>query len=94
MQFLIHIFRVNGLKAIIISDREGVPLLRLSKDNRFPDLGTKQQFLATFTVANEQASKMLLGRNKSMICMYKSTLVSSNAVIVDSTCFLIKSSSF
>lgn len=69
-------FRINGLKAIIISDRDGVPLLKLSKDNKFPELGSKQSFLATFQIANEQSSKMLLGRNKSIICMYKSTLVS------------------
>lgn len=66
---------MNGLKAIVISDRDGVPLLRLSKDNKFPELGTKQSFLATFSIANEQSSKMLLGRNKSIICMYKSTVV-------------------
>lgn len=71
----VYIYRINGLKAIIISDRDGVPLLKLSKDNKFPELGTKQSFLATFAVSNEQSSKMLLGKNKSIICMYKSTLV-------------------
>lgn len=71
------------MKVIIISDRDGVPLLRLSKDNKFPELGTKQSFLATFAVANEQASKMLLGRNKSMICMFKSTLVSYNFSVLN-----------
>jgi len=61
---------------VIVSDRDGVPLLKLSKDGKFPELGTKQQFLATFSIATEQSSKMLLGRNKSIILMYKSTTVS------------------
>jgi ragulator complex protein LAMTOR3 len=68
-------FRVNGLKVIIISDRDGVPLLRISKDSKFPELGTKQNFLATFSVANEQSNKMGIGRNESIISMYKSTVV-------------------
>lgn len=50
-------------------------MLRLSKDNKLPELGSKQQFLATYTIANEQASKMLLGRNKSIITMFQSTTV-------------------
>lgn len=68
------------MKVIIISDRDGVPLLRLSKESKFPELGTKQSYLATFAVANEQASKMLLGKNKSIICMYKSSVVRSNLI--------------
>lgn len=80
---IVYKFRINGLKVIIISDREGVPLLKLSKDNKFPELGTKQNFLSTFSVANEQSSKMLLGRNKSIICMYKSTLVSCSNIFYE-----------
>ena len=69
-------FRVVGLKAIIISDRDGVPVLKLSKENnKFPELGSKQQFLATFSISNEQSSKMLLGRNKSIITMFKSSTI-------------------
>jgi hypothetical protein len=70
------------LKVIIISDRDGVPLLRLSKDNKFPELGTKQSFLATFAVANEQASKIdkRIGLNQSIICIYKSSVVSCHPI--------------
>lgn len=82
-----YFFRISGLKVIIISDRDGVPLLRLSKDNKLPELGTRQSFLATFSVANEQGSKMMLGRNKSIVAMYKSTLVSLSAYLA--TFFLI-----
>jgi mitogen-activated protein kinase kinase 1 interacting protein 1 len=67
--------RVNGLKAIVVSDRDGVPLLKISKDNKFPELGTKQSFLSTFSIATVQSSKMMLGRNKSIVLMYKSTTV-------------------
>jgi hypothetical protein len=52
-----------------------VPVLRLSKDNKLPELGSKQQFLATYTIANEQSSKMLLGLNKSIITMFQKTTV-------------------
>ncbi|XP_070505131.1 ragulator complex protein LAMTOR3 homolog [Chironomus tepperi] len=69
------LFKINGLKTIIISDRDGVPILKISEDGKFPELGTKQQFLATFSIATEQSSKMLLGQNKSIILMYKSTTV-------------------
>lgn len=74
---MILLFRINGLKAIIISDRDGVPLFKLSKDNKFPELGTKQNFLATFSVANEQSCKMMLGKNKSILLFYKSSVVSN-----------------
>jgi len=67
--------KINGLKAIIICDRDGVPLLKLSKDNKFPELGTKQSFLATFSVANEQSCKMMLGQNKSILLFYKSSVI-------------------
>ncbi|KAL7041345.1 hypothetical protein ACKWTF_000734 [Chironomus riparius] len=73
--FSLLLQKINGLKAIIISDRDGVPILKLSLDGKFPELGTKQQFLATFTIATDQSSKMLLGQNKSIILMYKSTTV-------------------
>lgn len=72
--------RINGLKAVIVSDRDGVPLLKLSIDGKFPELGTKQQFLATFSIATDQSSKMLLGQNKSIILMYKSTTVSTGCL--------------
>ena len=80
--------RINGLKAIIISDRDGVPILKLSLDIKLPELGTKQQFLATFSIATDQSSKMLLGQNKSIILMYKSTTVS--ILIIQLVQFLIK----
>ena len=75
--FFYH-FRISGLKAIIVSDRDGVPLLRLSKDSKFPELGTKQNFLATFSVANEQSCKMMLGQNKSILLFFKSSVVSKS----------------
>ncbi|CAO1301815.1 unnamed protein product [Diamesa serratosioi] len=62
--------KVTGLKCIIITDREGVPLLKLAKHNKFPELGTRQPFLSTFSVANEQASKIGLGRNETIISIY------------------------
>jgi hypothetical protein len=73
-----HLFkklRVNGLKGIVISDRDGVPLFKLSKDNKLPELGTKSSFISTFSIATVQSSKMLLGKNKSIVSFFKSTTV-------------------
>ncbi|KAG5676139.1 hypothetical protein PVAND_005990 [Polypedilum vanderplanki] len=67
--------KVNGLNCVLISDRDGVPLLKLSKDNKFPELGTKQSFLSTFSIATVQSSKMMLGKNKQIILCYKSSTI-------------------
>ncbi|XP_026462819.1 ragulator complex protein LAMTOR3 homolog [Ctenocephalides felis] len=61
--------RVNGLLCILITDRDGVPLLRVASE-RAPELSMRPGFLSTFGMATDQASKLGLGRNKTVICMY------------------------
>lgn len=63
--------RIPGLYAIAVTDRDGVPLLRVSKEGS-PELALRATFLATFGMATDQASKMGLSNNKSMICIYSS----------------------
>jgi len=61
--------KVNGLHCILITDRDGVPLVRVATD-RAPALALRPNFISTFGMATDQGSKLGLGRNKSVICMY------------------------
>ncbi|XP_064622268.1 ragulator complex protein LAMTOR3-A-like isoform X1 [Lineus longissimus] len=61
--------QIDGLHAIIVTDREGVPVVKVSDDSA-PELATRPSFLSTFGIATEQASKLGLSRNKNMICFY------------------------
>ncbi|GAB0097911.1 Ragulator complex protein LAMTOR3 homolog [Sergentomyia squamirostris] len=64
---LLH--KVSGLHCIAITDRDGVPLVSVTGE-RVSDLALKATFLSTFTNATDQASKLGLGKNKNIICMY------------------------
>ncbi|XP_037958689.1 ragulator complex protein LAMTOR3 homolog [Teleopsis dalmanni] len=61
--------KVNGLYVIQITDRDGVPLLRVSHDQNV-DFSLMPSFIPTFTTASDQAGKLGLGRNKTIISMY------------------------
>ncbi|XP_074647584.1 ragulator complex protein LAMTOR3-A-like isoform X2 [Tubulanus polymorphus] len=71
MKKLFHKHRksVDGLHAIIVTDRDGVPILKVC-DEAVPELSTRPNFLSTFGIATEQASKLGLQKNKSMVCIY------------------------
>ncbi|XP_013406226.1 ragulator complex protein LAMTOR3-A isoform X1 [Lingula anatina] len=60
---------VEGLYAIIITDRDGVPVFKVSTENA-PELALRPTFLSTFGMATDQASKLGLSKNKSMISTY------------------------
>ncbi|XP_072169995.1 ragulator complex protein LAMTOR3-like [Diadema setosum] len=62
---------VEGLEAIVITDRDGVPVIKVKSDTT-PELSMKPAFLATFAMAADQASKLGLSANKSIICSYSS----------------------
>ncbi|XP_034950879.1 ragulator complex protein LAMTOR3-A [Chelonus insularis] len=62
---------VEGLHSILITDRDGVPVISVSSD-KAPELATKASFLSTFGMATDQGSKLGLGKNKTIICMYSS----------------------
>ncbi|SPP80035.1 ragulator complex protein LAMTOR3 homolog [Drosophila guanche] len=61
--------KVSGLHVIQITDRDGVPLLRVSQEKNV-DFALMPSFIPTFTTACDQASKLGLGRNKTIISMY------------------------
>ncbi|TDG42236.1 hypothetical protein AWZ03_011345 [Drosophila navojoa] len=66
---LLH--KVSGLYVIQITDRDGVPLLRVSNSQeKNVDFALMPSFIPTFTTACDQASKLGLGRNKAIISMY------------------------
>lgn len=66
---LLH--KVSGLYVIQITDRDGVPLLRVSHfQEKNVDFALMPSFIPTFTTACDQASKLGLGRNKTIISMY------------------------
>ncbi|XP_056630596.1 ragulator complex protein LAMTOR3-A [Diorhabda sublineata] len=61
--------RVNGLHCILISDRDGVPMLKVSND-KIPEQITKPNFVSTFGLAIDQGSKLGLGKTETLICTY------------------------
>lgn len=77
MSSILFSFRVNGLHCILITDRDGVPLVTASTD-KAPPQALKPNFISTFGMATDQASKLGLGRNKTIISMYSSYQVCTN----------------
>lgn len=63
---------MNGILCIIVTDRDGTPVISAKNDDAPLEiaLATKPTFLATFTMATDQASKLGLGKNQSIVCMY------------------------
>ncbi|XP_049289728.1 ragulator complex protein LAMTOR3 homolog [Anopheles funestus] len=61
--------RVSGLNCIIITDRDGVPLMKVGDDKSLGMI-MKPSFHTTFTMATEQSNKLGLGRNRNIISIY------------------------
>ncbi|XP_064458079.1 ragulator complex protein LAMTOR3-like isoform X2 [Ornithodoros turicata] len=61
--------RTPGLHAIIITDRDGVPLLKASNEGA-PEHAMRPGFLSTMGMAMSQANKLGLGRCNKMISSY------------------------
>ncbi|XP_061742780.1 ragulator complex protein LAMTOR3 isoform X2 [Nerophis ophidion] len=62
---------VEGIHAIVVTDRDGVPVIKVASDNA-PGPAMKPGFLSTFALATDQGSKLGLSKNKSIICYYNS----------------------
>ncbi|XP_036615109.1 ragulator complex protein LAMTOR3-like [Trichosurus vulpecula] len=60
---------VEGLHAIIVSDRDGVPVVKVAKDNA-PEHALRHGFLSTIALATNLGSKLGLSKNESIICYY------------------------
>ncbi|XP_065172589.1 ragulator complex protein LAMTOR3-A [Atheta coriaria] len=63
------IVKVPGLYSIIISDRDGVPVLTVESD-KAPEVAMRPSFLSTFGLAIDQGGKLGLGKTKTLICTY------------------------
>ncbi|XP_031624649.1 ragulator complex protein LAMTOR3 homolog [Contarinia nasturtii] len=64
--------KVSGIMCIIVTDRDGTPVISAKADDAALEIGlaTKPTFLATYTMATDQAGKLGLGKNQSIVCMY------------------------
>ncbi|XP_063281551.1 ragulator complex protein LAMTOR3 isoform X1 [Pelobates fuscus] len=60
---------VEGLHGIVVSDRDGVPVIKVANENA-PEHALRPSFLSTFALATDQGSKLGLSKNKSIICYY------------------------
>ncbi|CAG0895565.1 unnamed protein product [Darwinula stevensoni] len=69
------LMRVNGLLAVVISDRDGVPLLKVTTE-ACPELALRPSFLSAFPIASEQYNKIGHGKNEFIISMYGNYQVS------------------
>ncbi|XP_047469835.1 ragulator complex protein LAMTOR3-like isoform X1 [Penaeus chinensis] len=69
-KFLVELLhRTDNLLGIVITDRDGVQLLKVFKDDA-PDLGMRPAYLSTFGMATDQAGKLGMGKNNKMVCIY------------------------
>lgn len=77
-------FRVSGILCIIVTDRDGTPVISAKAEDAPPEinLATKPTFLATYTMATDQASKLGLGKNQSIVCMYSNYQVRQFVVMI------------
>lgn len=71
-----------GLQCILATDRDGIALIRVACESA-PELAMKPSFLSTFIMATDQSSKLGLGRNQNIICMYSNYQVIFQPVIID-----------
>ncbi|XP_067671056.1 ragulator complex protein LAMTOR3-B-like [Haliotis asinina] len=61
---------VDGLLAIVITDREGVLMLKVATEQA-PELAMRPNFLCAFGLMTEQAGKIGLSQNISVVSMYE-----------------------
>lgn len=78
---------VEGLHSIFITDRDGVPVLSVASEKIF-ELSMRTTFLSTFGMASDQGSKLGLGKNKTIICVYSSYQVLIYCLILVSFLFV------
>ena len=65
-----HLTPESGLVGLILSDREGVPLLRSTRAE-CPETVTRPAFLAAFAGSSQEVGgKLGLGRNTSLVAVY------------------------
>lgn len=60
---------IPGLLAILIIDRDGVPLIEVHKDST-PELAMQASTLSLTVLAADQVSKLGFGKNNTVCCEY------------------------
>jgi len=61
--------RVEGLLAIVITDRDGVHLVKAIKE-QVPEMALRPSYLSTFAMAADQAGKLGVAKNNKIISIY------------------------
>lgn len=61
--------KVPGLYCILVSDRDGVPVLKVTQD-KTPEAAIRPGFISTFGLAVDQGGKLGLGKTKTVICSF------------------------
>lgn len=62
--------RSEGLLAIVITDRDGVPLVKVAHESA-PEMALRPSYLSTFSaMATDQAGKLGVGKNNKIISIY------------------------
>ncbi|XP_074615923.1 ragulator complex protein LAMTOR3-like isoform X3 [Acropora palmata] len=56
----------------MVTDRDGVPLVKVADHSKVPQNALRASFLSTFSTTAEQASKLGLLKNKSIVCFFAS----------------------
>lgn len=65
-----YIVSVPGILGIILSDKEGIPIIRCKVDD-CPESALKAQFISAHCTAAEQANKLGMGSNETIMAVYK-----------------------
>lgn len=63
------LMKINGLYCIVITDRDGVPVIKVASD-KVPEQALRPGFISTFGLAIDQGSKLGLGKTETLICSY------------------------
>lgn len=61
---------VNGLSAIIISDRDGVPIIKVTQDQT-PEFALRSSYLSNFPLASDLSGKLGCGNCQFIVCGYE-----------------------
>lgn len=61
---------VNGLAAIIVADRDGVPIIKVTSDQA-PEFALRSSYLSNFPLSSDLCGKLGLGGCEFLVCGYE-----------------------
>eukprot|EP01088_Endostelium_zonatum_P016987 TRINITY_DN4813_c0_g1_i1.p1 TRINITY_DN4813_c0_g1~~TRINITY_DN4813_c0_g1_i1.p1 ORF type:complete len:132 (-),score=28.88 TRINITY_DN4813_c0_g1_i1:31-426(-) len=68
--------RIPGVNTVLITDAEGVPLVSVNSDEKGKESSESTQSLpAVFSTATDQASKLKMGKNNSIVTFFGDEVV-------------------